>query len=124
MKTLTLEETIQWMEECIFEGAVWNEDFWSNYTEALHYLKQFRKIVELDEGESAEVTQVSIITKPNLPLTWDELKQMDGKPIWISDFGWDIADGVGDDTLNTAFGISYKRVNMNTEWQAYRKEKE
>lgn len=105
--------------------------------DALYYLKEYKKVIDVMHEHG--IGSVWGITLPdpekvegkpdidgcaNMPLTWEELKQMDGKPIWISDFGWDIADGVGDDTMNTAFGITYKRVNMNIEWQAYRKEKE
>ena len=46
MKTLTLDETIEWMNKCLFEGTDYGEDFWSNFHDALDYLTVYRKILE------------------------------------------------------------------------------
>ena len=82
MKTLSLEETIQWMEKCIFEGADWNEDFWSNYTDALNYLKEYRN--NLPQYESLKIFWAERMCDLNLPLKWDELCRIDmiGEPVW------------------------------------------
>ena len=96
MKTLSLEETIKWMERCIFEGADWNEDFWSNYTDALNYLKEYRKRKETLEQaqEHAEEPRQWFVQglanimedheRRDLALTWDELCRIDmiGEPVW------------------------------------------
>lgn len=104
--------------------------------DALHYLKEYQTIADACHKHGIGSIWGTMLPDPekvegkpdidgcaNMPLTWEELKQMDGKPIWISDFGWDIADGVASDSLHTAFGISYKRADMGVEWQAYRKER-
>lgn len=68
----------------------------------------------------------------NVPLTWDELKTMEGMPVWVedglengewyiiecfTDSGRFIAhDRYADDTV-------FKAVDMGNEWQAYRKER-
>lgn len=97
MKTLTLEETIQWMERCIFEGADLNEDFWNNYTDALHYLETWKLIVESErKAHKADVPA-------NPPLTWDELCRIDmiGEPVWnLATRRWMLLiDSANDNTL-------------------------
>ena len=71
----------------------------------------------------------------NDPLTWDELKQMVGKPVWVEDSGfgnWLIVDLFGDSggaEYMIARGDQYWEEYMRDEddglsWQAYRKERE
>ena len=36
---LTLAETIMWMDDCIKCGTELDEDFWSNFSDALMYLR-------------------------------------------------------------------------------------
>ena len=68
----------------------------------------------------------------NVALTWDELKQMEGKPVWVEEpkfFGkrWVIISGMNDEAV---FGSSIGSMvfctkdEQGTEWQAYRKERE
>ena len=69
-------------------------------------------------------------TADNPPLTWDELKQMEEKPVWIQegDHGyWIIIDNFsitsyGYHWLNSVEGCLEKEY-MGISWQAYRKEK-
>jgi hypothetical protein len=190
MKTLTLEETVQWMERCISEGADWNEDFWSNYVDALHYLKEYRenksglektkealevkkKIYEdmtekiMQQGQenearcqaeiaryqeavknceraenlykqkqkAAEDALWKIASDPNEPLTWDELKTMEDKPVWI-EYGtdedtalkrWCLVQIVLDEYISLATTAIFFRAEKSKQgktWQAYRKERE
>ena len=105
MKMLTLEETIQWMDKVIFEGADWDEDFWSNYTDAIHYLKMYRSdklqyeadrknwtdnyAVKLGQLENATAKHMQALKElqigmKNDPLTWEELFSLGliGRPVW------------------------------------------
>lgn len=129
MKTLSLEESIQWMEKCIFEGADWNEDFWSNFTDALHYLKEYRNC-----GACAYADSYLRCTKEdrNDPLSWQELKAMEGKPVWVETENcgahWYIIESIDDDMI-IVIGKYYERINYYHDddfirWQAYRKERE
>lgn len=69
----------------------------------------------------------------NEPLTWDELKQMEGKPVWIELLGkgkwkgWDIIGGFDDDDFGfatcTVRGDDYYLADLEKTWQAYRKER-
>ncbi len=74
----------------------------------------------------------------NLPLTWDELKTMEGKPVWIEGCGfshgfWVIIDyfSVGDEDFIALGGKcdEFWKQDMTDEnngdsWQAYKKERE
>ena len=62
----------------------------------------------------------------NVALSWDELKAMEGKPVWVEDEDsysrWEIIHGVYDDGIS--FGDYFLNKNeFGTIWQAYRKEK-
>ena len=47
----------------------------SLYDDALHYLKEYRKLDSLEA--------VAFPEDGNPPLTWDELREMEGKPVWV-----------------------------------------
>lgn len=115
--------------------------------DALHYLKEYRSEKAMWEAdrkgylnwieqykEAREKHQQAVIElKKNPALTWDELKAMEGKPVWVEDglengewyiiecftgSGRFIAhDRYADDTV-------FKAVDMGNVWQAYRKERE
>ena len=64
------------LDEVIFE-APYSPTPWE--ADALHYLKEYRKIE--DEYEELKDWWAEEHAE-NVPLSWDELKQMDGKPVW------------------------------------------
>ena len=90
------------------------------YKDALQYLKMYKELAD-DSEAFAE-------WKENPPLTWDELKSMAGKPIWVEG-SWEIIDSCNDDYFSTDSGAMYFRKNdecygdYDTDWQAYRKER-
>ena len=100
--------------------------------DALHYLREY-------QGEFAYEARVNMADKfvnalieseDNPPLTWDELKQMEGKPVWIEigdgSKGWIIIRKINESGIVTGsdgfVGIS-DVYGMDTTWQAYRKER-
>ena len=110
----TLNEVISYFENRT--GKLFLTDEENIYPDVLTYLKILRGLMELTD-KPEEVL--------NEPLTWDELKGMEGKPVWIADDyrHWEIIQGVYDD--NVSFGeFSEDRNTFGTEWQAYRKERE
>lgn len=70
----------------------------------------------------------------NVALSWDELKTMDGKPVWVEVDGkwwgrfWAFVE-VGNDSYNNFFekGQEYPedlwKCNMGKAWNAFRKER-
>ena len=96
--------------------------------DALHYLKEYRKLDSLDA--------VAFPEDDNPPLTWDELKQMEGKPVWVE---WCSVErkawGLNDGTYVDAFGNDcitikvlhdlwhFPKKGMGKDWQAFRKER-
>lgn len=69
----------------------------------------------------------------NPALTWDELRQMKGKPVWVENvFGlaeWHLIVTVRDDCVVTVSGLESSGSDIHKEdyphrWQAYRKERE
>ena len=99
MKTLTLEETIAWMDKTLFEGTDLNEEYWNNFVDALHYLKYLQKYYEMCET-SQKLRNTSQITCPkchsefvilpdaNNPLTMEYFsKLIDTEPIWCEKLG-------------------------------------
>ena len=103
--------------------------------DALHYLK----ILQAMEKRTAEqLEELKEEFRPNDPLTWSELKQMEGKPVWVeynlhlSDKDartrsrmWIIVQKImpwrQDDELIT---VGFGKKEMGKTWQAYRKERE
>jgi hypothetical protein len=69
----------------------------------------------------------------NNPLTWSELKQMEGKPVWIELLGkghwkgWDVIGGFYTDDFGDAMCTArlddYYLTDLDKTWQAYRKER-
>ena len=49
---------------------------WNIRAAAITYLKGYREVLP-------EYAQMKLDAVKNDPLTWDELKQMEGKPVWI-----------------------------------------
>ena len=125
--------------------AIGDNDFCidCNEIDVLEWLKGYRAHIELDKlrdkyGETSQITcpkchsEFVILPYANNPLTWDELKSMEGKPVWIEDglengewyiiecfteSGRFIAhDRYADDTI-------FKAIDMGNMWQAYRKER-
>lgn len=106
---------------------------YADLRDALHYLKAYRKLDSLDA--------VAFPEDDNPPLSWRELRQMEGKPVWLEVKGyngcWTIVhwnsnivfvefyDWIAspDDFMKAPL-VSLDDTNFGTAWQAYRKERE
>ena len=127
----TLDEVIKAMETCsahvkCVDVCPYHKDGCIEYgmeKDALHYLKEFKSLLTMwNDKLDKEQT--------NLPLTWQELQQMEGKPVWVESSllisNWLIIDEVMEICIICAdrFRLSiplYLDV-MGKQWQAYRKE--
>lgn len=156
----TLDEVIKAVEEDLECANVsYPETFYDydNHKDALYYLKEYRSDMQIyaanqklwedelaqkikDFGDAkdryiARLKELDIGTL-NEPLTWDELKAMEGKPVWIELLGkgkwkkwkgWDVIGGFDDDDFGFAMctvrGDYYYLADLGKTWQAYRKER-
>ena len=122
-------------------------------TDALQWLKGYKAHIELDKLRdkygvtSQKLRNTSQITCPkchsefvilpesNNALTWDELKAMEGKPVWIEERScrlWIIArnfqrvqyENIDTEWLRTDIReIYYDKADIGKTWKAYRKER-
>lgn len=106
--------------------------------DALHYLKEYQGYLLGKEISDAFDEAFSEMDNP--PLTWDELKQMEGKAVWIEGMHhkhWCIIKGIARKDLsemeyitlaylnnkNRIVTYDRRKGNFDVTWQAYRKEK-
>lgn len=131
----TLDEVIKRLEDDIHTADADSQLimlFDRDVVDALHYLREYQE--QRDQIDALpdyyDLVNFWVESQVNLPLTWDELEQMEGKPVWIQegDYGyWIIIDNFsitsyGYHWLNSVEGCLEKEY-MGISWQAYRKEK-
>lgn len=116
--------------------------------DALYYLREYRE----KKHEISDISADYIAMKNywaeqqvNSPLTWDELKQMIGKPVWIEwddseeamrtkEFvfsrQWEIISEVYEENIVCIYSdrraenhFAYSKDNLGKTWQAFRKER-
>ena len=98
--------------------------------DALHYLREYQRLQIAFLKALADL-------EDNQPITWDELKQMEGMPVFVEEryrngdlksSGWWLIDFWNDDQicLRDQGGNPWNehRSNYGRDWQAYRKERE
>lgn len=121
------------------------EDEIARYQEAVKNCKEaenkYRKAEQdalkaLDDWASRPVEENKklVLTVANPPLTWQELRTMEGKPLWVErkrKKAWGLIDGMYTDAFYYDF-VTIKvlhdlwhlsKVSMGKTWQAYRKER-
>lgn len=135
----SLNTVIEVLEACqndaieCFECPMRHETECEVKSVALAYLKEYQKIE--DEYEELKDWWAEEHAE-NEPLSWDELKQMEGKPVWIdgsvcSSGFWAIVDGFGESGgADYVFlcGNQFWKEDMKDDddglsWRAYRKER-
>ena len=92
--------------------------------DALFYLTVFR----VERKHLDELHREMVKENDNNPLTWDELKQMEGKPVWIEPVKeWMLLTEVDEEDcgiwLLSLDGLDYDLM-LHENWQAYRKERD
>ena len=117
----TLDEVIDELED---EGL---------FADALHYLKEYQGY--LLGKEISETFDEAFAEMYNPPLTWDELRQMEGKPVWVEQMESGKAYGkwllvqtppcLGDVYMVSRYRerIMLYEPEMGKTWQAYGKER-
>ena len=117
----SLDQVIRFLEQ-----KQQTED-WNIRDEAIAYLKGYREI--LPEYSQMKLNAV------NAPLTWEELKQMEGKPVWVEGShgciydhkSWALISFDKNDDMKCQLYDSCEfwigKEDYGTDWNAYRKEK-
>ena len=158
----TLDKVIELSERCTlpYPGDCLNCEYFEDETgydcrckiiaDALHYLKVLKDI--LDPLKAKKITHeitcpqcnsviAILLPESNDPLTWDELKTMEGKPVWIEmlshdiwedpahrvDSEWWVIGEIRKDDIIAATYLDEMELceeDLGNVWQAYRKERE
>ena len=104
-------------------------------TDALYYLKDMKNLEEDYDILYNKYWREFNQQQANSALTWDELKQMEGKPVWVEERScrlWIIArnfqrvqyENIDTEWLRTDIReIYYDKADIGKTWQAYRKER-
>ena len=145
MKSLTT--VIEVLESCkndaieCFECPMRHETECEVKSVALEYLKEYQSAKDdLDEKRLKYMKYMTEL-EDNPPLTWEQLKQMEGKPIWIEllnhdmwddpshrvDSDWWVIGEVRKDDIILATYLDEMELceeDIGVSWQAYRKERE
>lgn len=134
----------------IYERGISEVEAYDAVDDALHYLKEYKNTDENYKKAIAHVTEVidhyekmvaDYLSVNNPALTWDELKQMEGKPVWIEGTHhkhWCIVKGISRKDLsemeyitlaylnnkNRIVTYDRRKGNFDVTWQAYRKERD
>ena len=155
----TLDEAIEIFEKVVKHDYVWFDENTAlmtieTLTDTLQYLQMYRsdmqmyaenqkhwedelaqKIKDFGDAKERYITRLKEldIGTLNEPLTWDELKTMEGKPVWIvpeEEKGyWFVIEFFnnnpyyGGDRVIFTNDVVLNRCNLGKTWQAYRKEK-
>ena len=140
-------ENVRSCDSCVCHPATC--PYQCDIADALHYLKNYldtKEWLDLEKRNYAEAiknceraeakyTQMTLDMNRNIPLTWDELKQMEGKPVWFEGYAgnfWCIvremqknSDGTEDVIFDGPHGMTGVGHDdqYGDKWQAYRKER-
>ena len=122
----TLDEVIKNLEDGTehLSAMLISRETW---TDALQWLKGYKAHIELDKLRDKCEAE-------NEPLSWDELKQMEGKPVWVEvDGNWYGKFWAFVEVENDAYVSFYQKGqdypedlwkrDMCKTWQAYRQER-
>lgn len=144
----TLDEVIKALEICT-SGYCSNPDGYCPYLnidndcdtrlrklDALEYLKKLKRIEAKIEKIAIGNVEDTLSKMDNPPLTWDELKTMEGKPVWLERTEkycvprWAIVDEIYKwDSIDDSTVIMQPEdeelflSDLGKSWQAYRKER-
>lgn len=130
MKTIdeVIEELQYWdtcheYPECFYDDEVTRD--------ALNYLKEYKRVQNKIEKIALGNIEDTLDKLDNKPLTWDELKTMKGKPVWVEAEpinGWVIVE-IHDSFMKGREYIKFGLLELSNKdigktWQAYKKERD
>lgn len=127
-----LDEVIAYFDNQTQQRHVYlTEDAEDIYNDVLHFLKEYQKEIGTMYEAVERMTKEEHRLAENEPLTWDELKQMEGKPVWVEALlykQWAVIAYIGEEYIRFEGANLYApecRIYMGEDngWQAYRKER-
>ena len=113
------------------EAACFNHD----REDALIYLNAYQWQMTNPDGDHLQLEKCRALLQDfycNEPLSWDELRTMEGKPVWVEALlykQWAVIAYIGEDYIRFEGANLYApecRIYMGEDngWQAYRKERD
>ena len=132
----TLDEVIKALENVALADSDGESEGYFLAVDSLHYLKEFKRIsARLEKIALGNITE-TLEKLDNPALTWEELKTMEGKPVWIEFIN---EEGERHDERclvessnnliceilrcqKTWWGL--RKITLGKTWKAYRKERE
>ena len=94
--------------------------------DCVSYLKQYRESLSNENHEDKSKSE-------NKPLTWEELKQLNGEPVWIEELGidrgyWAIVSSIRNSyfgpVVDLATKTGWRGFNIYDHFEAYRRKPE
>lgn len=145
-KACDLERRCEGCSGCLGQENGCPNDGAESIPDALFYLKEYREEIKNiryfhDEYIALNNELADLKNNENPPLTWDELKTMEGKPVWIEllnhdiwedpshkvDSEWWVIGEVRKDDIILATYLDEMELfedDLGEIWQAYRKERQ
>ena len=141
----TLDEVIDAFEWCMHDDDAdcsqcpyytgKDTDCHDRNVDTLYYLKKLKRVEEKIEKIAIGNVEDTLSKIDNPALTWEDLKQMEGKPVWIE--AESISIGVSpywkdwyiiksfsdDDFMYCNDGYEWAKETQGRMWQAYKKER-
>lgn len=130
-KACDLERRCEGCSGCLGQEYGCPNDGAESVPDALKYLKKLKRVEAKIEKIALGNIEDTLSKMDNPPLTWDELRQMEGKPVWVEcDYffrpQWVILTNVCDEKamfVGDRIFDSELKEEMGDVWQAYRKER-
>ena len=138
MESLSKRKEMKTLDEVIEELQYWDtcheypECFYDDEVtrDALNYLKEYKRVQNKIEKIALGNIEDTLDKLDNKPLTWDELKTMEGKPVWVEAEpinGWvivEIRDSFMKGREYIKFGLlELSNKDLGKTWQVYKKER-
>ena len=141
----TLDEVIEIFEKVVKHDYVWFDEKTAlmtieTMTDALQYLREYQWQMTNPDGDHQQLEKCRALLQDfyrNDPLSWEELQQMEGKPVWIEEYDaidstrgwrccrWMLVEFINDSYMDArnSDGEQYNFDKGEETWQAYRKER-
>ncbi len=106
---MKIEEAIEWMEEAIQD----TKEFFDQCSPALQ-----KELIEQKEVFELALTALRSMPEAGEPLSLEQLKQMDGKPVWIEDVSrWGLVFIPEAGQFKNSPFVLFRKGGVQFEWQ-------